>query len=69
MKPRLTWQRREVCGTGKSCAGVGRHANLPGGSIVQGYLITDPSVLADLGQAPTGEAFLFVPDDVLTPQE
>ncbi len=68
MKPRLTWQTRE-CGTGKTCAGIGRHSSLPGGSVVQGYLITDPTVLTDLGQAPTGEGFLFVPDDVLTLKE
>lgn len=60
---RLTWQRRE-CGTGKTCAGIGRHTGLPGGTIVQGYVITDPKVLADLGDAPTGEVFLFLPDDL-----
>lgn len=61
MKPRLTWLRRE-CGTGKSCAGYGRHTNLPSGQIVQGYVITDPEVLKDLGLPPVGEGFLFVPD-------
>lgn len=50
MRPRTTWTRRE-CG-GKTCAGIGRHPNLPGGRIVQGYAITDPQVLADLGEAP-----------------
>lgn len=60
---RLRWLRRE-CGTGKTCAGVGRHADLPGGTVIQGYVITDPKVLADLGDAPTGEAFLFLPDDL-----
>lgn len=64
MKQRLTWQRRE-CGTGKSCAGVGYHTKLPGGRIVQGYLITDPVVLEDLGQPPAGEGFMWVPDEVI----
>lgn len=64
MKLRLTWQRRE-CGAGKSCAGLGRHARLPGGRIVQGYVITDPAALADLGLPPDGEGFLFVPDEIL----
>lgn len=64
MDERLAWQRRE-CGGGKTCAGVGRHARLPGQRIVQGYLITDPEVLADLGEPPAGEAFLVVPDEIL----
>lgn len=64
MKQRLTWQRRE-CGSGKTCAGIGRHVALPGGRIVQGYLVTDPTVLADLGLPPQGEGFLYVPDEVL----
>lgn len=63
MAPRMTWQRRE-CGSGKTCAGEGRHPNLPGGRIVQGYVITDPQVLADLGNPPPGEVFSFVPDDM-----
>lgn len=65
MKKRLMWLRRE-CAAGKTCAGVGNHINLPGGKIVQGYVITDPVVLADLGTAPTGEAFLWMPDETLT---
>jgi hypothetical protein len=64
MEPRLTWQRRE-CGGGKTCAGIGRHALMPGGRIVQGYLVTDPQVLADLGLPPDDEGFLFVPDEIL----
>lgn len=64
MKQRMTWLRRE-CGTGKSCAGLGNHELMPGGRIVQGYQITDPEVLKDLGTPPTGEGFLFVPDEVL----
>jgi hypothetical protein len=64
MEPRLTWQARE-CGSGKTCAGLGRHVALPGGRIVQGYLITDPQVLTDLGAPPESEGFLWVPDDVL----
>jgi hypothetical protein len=64
MKQRLTWQRRE-CGTGKSCAGLGRHELMPGGRIAQGYLITNPEVLKDLGAPPTGEGFLFLPDEVI----
>lgn len=63
MEPRLTWLRRE-CGTGKTCAGEARHVKLPGGKIVQGYVISDPEVLGDLGPAPAGEAYLFVPDDM-----
>lgn len=64
MDKRLTWQRRE-CGAGKTCAGIGRHDRLPGGRIVQGYLISDPQVLADMGLPPDGEGFLFVPDEIL----
>lgn len=64
MNQRLTWQRQE-CGSGKTCAGRGRHTALPGGQVVQGYVITDPQVLADLGVAPQGEGFLFVPDEIL----
>lgn len=64
MKQRLTWQSRE-CGTGKSCAAIGRHMKLPGGRIVQGYVITDPEVLTDLGLPPDGEGFLYVPDEVI----
>lgn len=66
MKQRLTWQAREsMCGTGKNCAAIGRHTKLPGGRIVQGYMITDSEVLADLGLPPTGEGFLYIPDEVI----
>lgn len=64
MEPRMQWTRRE-CGTGKTCAGVGHHPALPDMTIVQGYTITDPQVLTDLGLPPTGESFLAVPTDVL----
>ncbi|HVM19491.1 MAG TPA: hypothetical protein VM307_05990 [Egibacteraceae bacterium] len=63
MKPRLTWTHRE-CGSGKTCAGEARHTKLPGGRIIQGYTITDPEVLADLGPAPAGEVFAYLPDDL-----
>jgi hypothetical protein len=63
MSERLTWLRRE-CGDGKTCAGAARHTKLPGGTIYQGYTITDPEVLADLGLPPKAEGYLFVPDDM-----
>ncbi|MGI9001114.1 MAG: hypothetical protein ACR2GH_05560 [Pseudonocardia sp.] len=55
MEQRLTWLSRE-CSTGKTCAGRARHSRLPGMSILQGYLINDPEVLADLGVPPQGKA-------------
>lgn len=64
MEQGMTWTRRE-CGTGKTCAGVGQHPALPGMTIVQGYWITDPEVLADLGAAPDGEGFMAVPSELL----
>lgn len=64
MESRLTWLRQE-CGSGKTCAGRARHPRLPGGQIVQGYLVSDPLVLADLGRPPDGEGYLYVPDEVL----
>lgn len=63
MNERLRWLRRE-CGGGKTCAGEARHDRLPGGRIVQGYTIHDPEVLTDLGPAPKGEAYVFLPDDM-----
>lgn len=38
---------------------------MPGGRIARGYLITNPEVLKDLGAPPTGEGFLFLPDEVI----
>jgi len=64
MRQRLTWLRTE-CGTGKTCAGMARHSGRPGEAILRGYTITDPTVLDDLGPAPAGEAYVYVPDDVL----
>lgn len=64
MEQRLTWLSRE-CSTGKTCAGRAHHSRLPGMSILQGYLINDPEVLADLGVPPAGEAYLMVPDEIL----
>lgn len=61
MIKRLMWLRRE-CGEGKTCAGEARHAKLPGGRIIRGYVITDPEVLADLGAPEPGEADIFYPD-------
>ncbi len=64
MEQRLTWLSQE-CGDGKTCAGRARHPKLPGMSILQGYLINDPEVLADLGLPPAGEGYLTVPDEIL----
>jgi hypothetical protein len=33
--------------------------------IVQGWIVTDPQALADLGDVPDGEAIVEVPEDVL----
>ena len=33
--------------------------------IVQGWVVTDPQVLADIGDVPDGEAVIEVPEDVL----
>ena len=33
--------------------------------IVQGWVVTDPQVLADIGDVPDGEADIEVPEDVL----
>lgn len=33
--------------------------------IVQGWVVTDPEVLADIGQIPEGEAVVEIPEDVL----
>lgn len=33
--------------------------------IVQGWVVTDPQALADVGPVPRGEAIIEVPEDVL----
>jgi hypothetical protein len=33
--------------------------------IAQGWVVTDPQVLADVGPVPDGEAIIEVPEDVL----
>lgn len=33
--------------------------------IVQGWIVTDPQVLADVGEVPSGETIIEVPEDVL----
>lgn len=33
--------------------------------IAQGWVITDPQVLADVGPVPDGEAIIEIPEDVL----
>jgi hypothetical protein len=33
--------------------------------IAQGWLVTDPQVLADVGPVPEGEAIIEIPEDVL----
>lgn len=33
--------------------------------IVQGWVVTDPQVLADVGPVPAGEAIIEIPEDVL----
>ena len=34
--------------------------------IAQGWVVTDPQVLADVGPLPPGEAIVEIPEDVLT---
>jgi len=33
--------------------------------IAQGWIVTDPQVLADIGPVPTGEAIIEIPEDVI----
>lgn len=33
--------------------------------IAQGWVVTDPQTLADVGQIPDGEAIIEIPEDVL----
>jgi hypothetical protein len=33
--------------------------------IAQGWVVTDPQVLADIGPVPEGEAIIEIPEDVL----
>jgi hypothetical protein len=33
--------------------------------IAQGWVVTDPQVLGDIGQVPDGEAIIEIPEDVL----
>lgn len=33
--------------------------------IAQGWIVTDPQVLADIGTVPEGEAVIEIPEDVL----
>ena len=33
--------------------------------IAQGWVVTDPQVLADVGEIPPGEAIIEIPEDVL----
>lgn len=33
--------------------------------IAQGWIVTDPQVLADVGPIPAGEAIIEIPEDVL----
>jgi hypothetical protein len=33
--------------------------------IAQGWVVTDPQVLADIGDVPDGEAVIEIPEDVL----
>jgi hypothetical protein len=33
--------------------------------IVQGWVVTDPQVLGDIGPVPDGEAIIEIPEDVL----
>jgi hypothetical protein len=33
--------------------------------IAQGWVVTDPQVLADIGPVPDGEAIIEIPEDVL----
>jgi hypothetical protein len=33
--------------------------------IAQGWIVTDPQVLADVGPVPEGEAIIEIPEDVL----
>lgn len=33
--------------------------------IAQGWVVTDPQVLADVGPVPDGEAVIEIPEDVL----
>jgi hypothetical protein len=33
--------------------------------IAQGWVVTDPQVLADVGDVPLGEAIIEIPEDVL----
>jgi hypothetical protein len=33
--------------------------------IAQGWVVTDPQVLADVGEVPEGEAIIEIPEDVL----
>jgi hypothetical protein len=33
--------------------------------IAQGWVVTDPQVLADVGPIPSGEAIIEIPEDVL----
>ena len=34
--------------------------------IAQGWVVTDPQALADVGPVPEGEAIIEIPEDVLT---
>lgn len=34
--------------------------------IAQGWVVTDPKALADVGPIPDGEAIIEIPEDVLT---
>ncbi|MGH3511422.1 MAG: hypothetical protein ACRDRB_04010 [Pseudonocardiaceae bacterium] len=61
---RLTWVRQE-CGTAKTCPRVSDKTER-GTRIVQGYLITDPALLAELGKPPSGESWVEVPDSLLS---
>lgn len=59
MRKRLRWMWRE-CPNGKSCSRTG---HLPDGRrIVQGYLVTDPAILAEVGKLPPGEGLLIPAD-------
>lgn len=58
MKKRLTWLW-ETCVNGKTCPRVGRLDD--GRRIVQGYIVTDPGILAEIGELPAGEVVLILP--------
>lgn len=58
---RITWTR-ESCSTGKTCPRAGRTDR--GTKLVQGYPITDPARLTELG-VPEGEMIVEVPASLL----